>query len=173
MKMTTAFGDMPWGIKEIKLKRNSTVVELPASMTLKFKEKFVSARGRGGNALRALAAAPDGVEWEMSALGLDLEAYALIRGLTVVETGVTPNQVKTLSSSNTNNIPYFDIYGRALGVGNDDIHYHIINAKLTEGLDAPFEDGKLTESALKGEALDWEMVQNETATEIDTDGSGS
>ena len=34
------FGDMPFGMKEIKLKIGATVVELPAPLTLKFKEKL-------------------------------------------------------------------------------------------------------------------------------------
>jgi hypothetical protein len=168
------YGDMPFGMKEIKLKVGSTVVELPAAMTLGFKEKVVTGRGRGGDRLRALATAPDGVEWDMGALGLPLKAYGLMTGLTAQETGTTPNRSTTLSSSDTNRYPYFDIYGRALGVGADDVHYHIINAKLTDGMDAKLEDAKFTEGKFKGEALDWEIIQNETAEDLDTDiGSGS
>ncbi len=167
------YGDMPFGMNEIKLRVGATVVELPAPMTLKFKEKLVTGRGRGGDRLRALASAPDGVEWEMSGLGISIEAYALMTGLTAVEDGSTPDRTLTLSSSDTNRYPYFDIYGKALGAGVDDIHYHIINAKLTDGMDAPLEDAKFTESAYKGEALNWEMIQNETAAELDTAESGS
>lgn len=168
------YGDMPFGLKEIKLKRGTTVVELPAATTLKFKEKMVTGRGRGGDRLRALASAPDGVEWEMEALGESLEAYALMSGLTATETGATPNRSLTLASSDTNRYPYFDIYGKALGVGDDDIHYHIIDAKLTDGMEAPLQDADFTKSTFKGEALGWEIVQNETAEELPTDGgSGS
>ena len=168
------YGDMPFGLKEIKLKRGTTVVELPAAMTLKFKEKMVTGRGRGGDRLRALASAPDGVEWEMQALGLSLEAYALMSGLTATETGSTPNRSVRLSSSATNRYPYFDIYGKALGVGEDDVHFHVINAKVTDGMDAPLQDADFTKSTFKGEALDWEIVQNETGEELPVDeGSGS
>lgn len=168
------YGDMPFGLKEIKLKRGTTVVELPAAMTLKFKEKMVTGRGRGGDRLRALASAPDGVEWEMEALGLSLEAYALMSGLTATVTGATPNRSVTLSSSATNRYPYFDIYGKALGVGDDDVHFHVINAKVTDGMDAPLQDADFTKSTFKGEALDWEIVQNETGEELPVDeGSGS
>lgn len=168
-----SYGDMPFGMKEIKIKVGSVVKELPAALTLKFKEKVVSGRGRGGDRLRALAAAPDGVEWEMESLGISLEAYAMMTGLTVVESGVSPNGQKTLASSSTNRYPYFDIYGKALGVGADDVHYHIINAKIMDGMDAPLQDAEFTKSAYKGEALDWEIIQNETATDLPADGSGS
>lgn len=167
------YGDMPFGMNEIKLKSGSTVVELPAALKLTFKEKVVTGRGRGGDRLRALATAPDGVEWEMEALGISLEAYALMTGLTAVSTGTTPNRKTSLASSDTNRYPYFDIYGKALGVGEDDVHYHIINAKLADGMDAPLEDAEFTNSAYKGEALNWEITQHETATALDTDGSGS
>jgi len=163
------FGDQPMGIKQIKIKVGAVVKELPAGITLKFKEKVISARGRGGDRLVALASVPDGVEWEMGSLGVPLEAYAMMTGLTVDTTGTTPNQIKTLSSSDSNRYPYFDIYGKSLGVGADDIHVHIINAKLTEGMDAPYEDGKFTNSGFKGEALDWELVQNETAATLPAD----
>lgn len=167
--MAVSYGDMPMGITQIKIKIGTTVKELPAANTLKFKEKVLSARGRGGSRLRALASVPDGVEWEMNSLGVSLDIYAMMTGLTPVVTGVTPSQVKTLSSSDTNRYPYFEIYGKSLGVGADDIHVHIINAKLTDGMEAPIEDGKFTESAFKGEALDWEIVQNETAGTLPAD----
>jgi len=164
---------MPVGMKQIKLKIGSEVLELPAALTLKFKEKVVSGRGRGGDRLVALAAAPDGVEWEMEALGISLEAYALMTGLTVVSSGSTPSEVKTLASSDTNRYPYFDIYGKALGVGADDVHYHIINAKIMDGMDAPLQDAEFTKAAYKGEALNWEIIQNETADDLPADSSGS
>jgi hypothetical protein len=161
-----AFGDMPFGCNQIKLKIGATVVELPSALTLKFKEKFVSGEGRGGDRLVAIASAKDGLEWEMEATGVNLAAYALMTGLTTTPTGTTPNQTLTLASSTTNRYPYFEIYGKALGVGADDVHYKIVNAKLTEGMDAPLADGEFTKSAFKGEALSWEITQNETATTI-------
>lgn len=167
------YGDMPFGMNKIVLRSGSTYVELPAALKLTFKEKVVTGRGRGGDRLRALATAPDGVEWEMEALGISLEAYALMTGLTVVESGSSPNHTAELSSSDTNRYPYFDIYGKALGVGADDVHYYIMNAKLTDGMDAPLQDAEFTNSTFKGEALEWELVQNETATDLPDGGSGS
>ena len=161
-----SFGDMPFGMNQIKIKISATVVELPAALTLKFKEKFVSAEGRGGDRLVAIASAKDGLEWEMQSLGISLAAYALMTGLTVSTSGTTPNQTATLQSSGTNRYPYFEIYGKALGVGVDDVHYKIVNAKLTDGMDAPLADGEYTKSSFKGEALSWEITQNETATTI-------
>lgn len=161
-----SYGDMPYGMNQIKVKIGGTVVELPNALKLTFKEKFVSAEGRGGDRLVAIASAKDGLEWEMEATGISLEAYALMTGLTVSNTGNTPNRKTTLSSSSTNRYPYFEIYGKALGVGADDVHYKIVNAKLTEGMGAPLADGEIAKSSFKGEALTWEITQNETAAAI-------
>lgn len=172
-----SYGDMPFGMNQIKVATGTvgsetTVRTLPASLTLKFKERVTAARGRGGDALVALAAAPNGVEWEMEALGLSLEVYALMTGGTVTLTPeTTPGAADATNvlPSNTGRNPYFNIYGKALGVGADDVHYVIINAKVTEGMDAPLGDGEFTKSAFKGLALDWKIVEYETAAVLPTD----
>jgi hypothetical protein len=172
-----SYGDMPFGMNQIKVAlgavgSETTVRELPAGLTLKFKERAVSARGRGGDQLVALAAAPNGVEWEMEALGLSLEAYALMTGGTVVateESAPGAADATNVLASNTGRNPYFNIYGKALGVGADDVHYVIINAKVTEGMDAPLADSEFTKSAFKGLALDWKIVQYETAAALPAD----
>jgi len=45
----------------------------------------------------------------------------------------------------------------------------IINAKVTEGMDAPLTDAEFTKSAFKGLALDWKIVEYETAAALPTD----
>jgi hypothetical protein len=172
-----AFGDLPFGMNQIKVAlgtvgSETTVRELPAGLTLKFKERAVSARGRGGDQLVALAGAPNGVEWEMEALGISLEAYALMTGGTVTltpESAPGAADATNVLPSNTGRNPYFNIYGKALGVGADDVHYVISNAKVTEGMDAPLADGEFTKSAFKGLALDWKIVQYETAANLPAD----
>ena len=170
-------GDQPFGMKQIKIAfgepgAETIVRTLPAGLKLMFKERAISGRGRGGDALVALASAPNGVEWEMEALGLTLEAYALMTGGTVT---VTPESQlgladgTTVLPSNSERNPYFNIYGKALGVGADDIHYVIIDAKLTEGMSAPLADGEFTKASFKGLALDWSIVQEETATNLPDD----
>ena len=164
-----SYGDMPMGMNQLKVKVGTTVKELPAGLTLKFKPKLVTARGRGGDRLRALASSPDGAEWEIEALGLPTDVLGMMMGLTPATTGVTPNRVTTLASNSTNRLPYFDVYGKALGVGADDIHYHLINCKLTDGFEAPMQDAEFTKTAVKGEALDWKIIQNETAEDLPED----
>ena len=175
--MTLTVNSMPFGMNQIKVGlgtpgSETTVRTLPAGMTLKFKERAVSGRGRGGDALVALAGAPNGVEWEMEALGISLEAYTLMTGGTVTltpESAPGEADATNVLPSNTGRNPYFNIYGKALGVGIDDVHYVIINAKVTEGMDAPLADGEFTKSAFKGLALDWKIVQYETAASLPAD----
>lgn len=166
------YGDKPFGLKEVKFVRGAQVVSLPASQTLKFKERVKSAELSGNDAIAAVNSIVEAVEWELEAGGISLEAYALITGRTAVAGGVTPNETTTLSGSAGQVYPYFKIYGKAMGVDADDIHVKIFKAKLTEGMEGTFGNGEFFVTACKGLAVDdgangiWEFVQNETSTTL-------
>lgn len=164
----------PFGLSDVKITSidGVTQVDLPASTKFSFKERIKSAEGAGDDMLSVVVSVRDAVEWELTATGLPLEALALMYGLTTDTSGSTPNQIKTLSHSGGVRLPYFKIYGKSLGEGDDDIHCIIYKAKVTEGLDAPLEYGKLQEMTIKGIAIDdgtngiYDWVQNETATTL-------
>jgi hypothetical protein len=164
----------PYGLSDIKLTNmlGTLQVDLPAATKLTFKERVKSAEGTGDDMLSVVVSVREGVEWELEATGLPLEALALIYGTTTSTTGTTPDQVKTLENHGAVRLPYFKIYGKSLGEGDDDIHCIIYKAKVTEGLDAPMEYGNLQVTKLKGIAIDdgtngvFDWVQNETATAL-------
>ena len=164
----------PYGLSDIKLTNilGTLQVDLPAATKLTFKERVKSAEGTGDDMLSVVVSVREGVEWELEATGLPLEALALIYGTTTSTTGTTPDQVKTLENHGAVRLPYFKIYGKSLGDGDDDVHCIIYKAKVTEGLDAPMEYGNLQVTKLKGIAIDdgtngvFDWVQNETATAL-------
>lgn len=164
----------PYGLSDIKLTSidGVTQVDLPAATKLTFKERVKSAEGVGDDMLSVVVSVREGVEWELEATGLPLEALAIIYGTTTSTTGVTPDQVKTLENHGAVRLPYFKIYGKSLGEGDDDVHCIIYKAKVTEGLDAPMEYGNLQMTKIKGIAIDdgtngvYDWVQNETATAL-------
>jgi hypothetical protein len=149
-----------------------TQVDLPAATKLSFKERVKSAEGVGDDMLSTVVSVREGVEWELDATGLPLEALAIIYGTTTSTTGTTPDQVKTLEHHGAVRLPYFKIYGKSLGDGDDDVHCIIYKAKVTEGLDAGMEYGKLQESKIKGIGIDdgtngvYDWVQNETSVAL-------
>lgn len=164
----------PYGLSDIKLTSidGTLQVDLPAATKLSFKERVKSAEGTGDDMLSVVVAVREGLEWELEATGLPLEALALIYGSSTSTDGTTPNQVKTLEHSGGVRLPYFKIYGKSLGDGDDDVHCIIYKAKVTEGLDAPMNYGELQKSTIKGIAIDdgtngiYDWVQNETASAL-------
>lgn len=163
----TSYGDKPYGLHEIVIKKDSTVVAFPISQTLEFEERMVSGELPGDDGLKAVAAHSNGLTWKLGQGGISLEAYALITGRSVSEIGSTPNREKTLAGGTIGQaMPYFDIYGKALGDGDDDIHIHIINAKITGGVKGSLKNKEFLVSEVSGMALDWEIVQDETAQDL-------
>lgn len=169
--MTLNTHPKPYGLSDIKLTSIDGLeqVDLPASTKLSFKERVKSAEGVGDDKLDTVVSVREGVEWELEATGLPLEALALMYGVDTVTTGMTPNQVKTLSHAGAVRLPYFKIYGKSLGEGDDDVHCVIYKAKITEGVDSPMQYGEIQKSTIKGLGIDdgtngiYDWVYNETA----------
>jgi hypothetical protein len=165
----------PYGLNDIKVKSLITgvVVDLPAAVTLSFKERVKAAEGPGDDKLSTVVAVIDAVEWELENTGLPLDAYAIMHGTEPTEAGTTPNQTKTMTGRGAVRLPYFQIFGKSLGEGEDDVHIVIYKAKVTEGIDAKFAYGELFKPTIKGIGIDdeingiWDFVQEETATDLD------
>jgi len=170
------YGDMPFGLREIKLVRGATVVSLSAAIELKFKENLVGGRLRGNDSIKASVAFGDNIEWDLSAGGIPLDGYAVMTGRTMTTTGTTPSRVTTGTLKAGDVMPYFKIYGKAIGPSGDDTHAKMFNCKLdADGLEGSFKDGEFVVVKCKGISLDLgdgngyiQIVQNETATTLPT-----
>jgi hypothetical protein len=164
----------PYGLSDIKITSidGVTQVDLPAVTKLTFKERIKAAEGPGDDKLSTVVAVRDAIEWELEATGLPLEALAVMYGTTTSTSGSTPNQIKTLNQAGAVRLPYFKIYGKSLGEGDDDIHCIIYKAKVTEGIDGAMQYGELFKPVIKGLAIDddvngiYDWVQNETAADL-------
>ncbi len=164
----------PYGLNDIKITDigGTQQVDLPAAVKLTFKERVKSAEGPGDDMLSTVVSVRDAIEWELEASGLPLEALAIMYGRATSTSGSGPNQVKTLDHPGGVRLPYFKIYGKSLGEGDDDVHCIIYKAKITEGLDAPLGYGELQKMVIKGIAIDdgvngiFDWVQNETADDL-------
>ena len=164
----------PYGLSDIKLTSFDGVrqVDLPAAIKLAFKERIKSAEGVGDDKLDTIVSVREGVEWELEATGLPLEALALMYGTQTSTSGDSPDQIKTLEHPGAVRLTYFKIYGKSLGEGDDDIHCIIYKAKITDGLDAPLAYGELQKAKIKGMAIDdgvngiYDWVQEQTADDL-------
>lgn len=171
----TGYGDKPFSINDIKLTNmaGDSQVDLPAAMTLSFQERLVSGELRGDGKTIAVASEVDAVEASLEAGGISLEAYALMTGRTATESGTTPNRTNTLTGSGAERMPYFKIYGKSLGDGDDDVHVKLYKCKLTSGLEGSLADGEFVMSSMASIiCIDddsngiWDIVQNESAASL-------
>ena len=165
---------MSFGMNDIKVTNmaGTTQADLPAARKLNFKERMKTGESSGDDRLQAVASFFEAIEWDLEAGGMSLEAYAIMTGRTLATSGVSPDEVKTLPAAGASRMPYFKIYGKSLGDGDDDIHIKIFKAKITDGLDGTFEDGNFMSTSVKGIGVDdgsngvYEPVVNETAAEL-------
>lgn len=163
----------PFGLRDIKITPISggSQVDLPAAMTLSFKEVTTSGEMRGDDATVALVAFADRVEWELEAGGISLEAYAIMTGRTIVTSGTTPAQKNTLTAVAGEDYPYFKLYGQSIGDEGGDIHVLLPKCKIMEGIEGEFTDAEFYVTTCTGIAISdgtklYEIVQNETQTAV-------
>jgi hypothetical protein len=164
----------PFGMRDIKLTPlpSGSQVDLPAAVTVKVTEKVVSAELNGDDVIVAAHGFPVAVEWELSSGGISLDAWALMTGRTVTNSGTTPNRVDKLTVSGTDVYPYFKIYGKTQGVAGDDMHVKMFKCKVTSAPEGTFQNGQFYQTGVKGVGIDdgtngiMQFVMNETATNL-------
>lgn len=169
-----SYGTKPYGMNDLKIERNGTVIDMPVAQTLEFEERVVSGELSGDDGLAAVAAHPNGAKWKIGQGGIRLEALALMTGREATEEGTEPTRKTTLSSGEigaANRYPYFDIYGKALGDGDDDIYIHLIDCKITGSIQGSLKNQEFWVTEIDGIALSWEIVQRETADDLPVVGS--
>lgn len=183
MPLTTV--PLPYGIRDIRLTPFTTpaataygtpTVDLPYARTLSFSETEEFTELRGDDTLVAVHGQGSQVEWEIEAGGISLEAYKTMAGGAVVESGTTPDQVKTYDKLATDQRPYFKLEGQAISDSGGDLHTIIYKAKVNDTLEGEFTDGEFFLTSGSGVGLGstvtadigklYSFVQNETAEAI-------
>lgn len=176
--MPIAFIPLPFGLRDVKLRpltgeSAGASVDLPNSRTFSFSETedFEELRGDDGVvAVRGLGASAD---WELESGGISFEAVRTIFGGTIIETGTTPNQIKTWRKLETDARPYFQVEGQAISDSGGDFHVLLYRCRATGELSGELGDGQFFLTGTSGRAIGrasdrrvYDMVQNETATNI-------
>ncbi len=166
------FGDKPYGLREVKVVRGTTVVTLPAAQKLGFAENIRSEELQGDDKLAALVGFSEAVEWELEAGGISLEALAVMTGRAATQIGSGNNRRLRMNASGGQAFPYFTIYGRSMGDAGDDIHVKLFKCKLSE-ISGEFAGGGFFVTSCTGTAIDdgtgiYQFAQNETAAAIAT-----
>lgn len=170
---------LPYGLRDVKITPISaagvlgTALDLPNGRTFSFEEGEDFEELRGDDKVVAVRGQGATVSWELESGGIDLEVYAAMSGATVVESGVTPNVVKTLTKLGVDAKPRFQVEGQAISESGGDFHVVLPNCKATESLSGELADGAFWLSSASGTAIAdptsdvvFEFVENETATAI-------
>jgi len=169
---------LPYGIRDVKVTPiNSngslgTSVDLPAAQTLSFSEAEEFETLRGDDRDVAIHGKGPKVNWDLEAGGISLEAWEVMTGGTLSNTGATPNQTKSLKKLVTQSRPYFQIQGQSINDVDGDTHVLIYKAKITDSLEGDFADGGFFITSCSGEGIGndsdelYEITWNETAAAL-------
>lgn len=171
---------LPFGLRDVKLTpidsagALGTAVDLPNARVFSFTEAEAFEELRGDDQLQAVRGSGAEIEWELEAGGISFEAYKVLTGGTIAETGTTPDQVKTFSKKGTDQRPYFRVEGQAISDSGGDVHAIVYRCRCTESLEGSFEDGQFMLTSASGRGLPdpnnsgalYDFVQNETAADI-------
>lgn len=176
--MPIGFFPLPFGIRDIKLRpltgeTPGTSVDLPNGRTLSFSEAEDFEELRGDDGLVAMRGKGSAVDWSMEGGGVSFEAVKTMYGGTIIETGTTPNQIKTYRKAGTDTRPYFQAEGQAISDSGGDFHVLLYRCRATGELSGEAADGSFWLTGASGRALPrasdarlYDFVQNETAVAI-------
>lgn len=182
---------LPFGLRDVKLIQypslaatafGSTLVDLPNSQTFSFNETEEYVELRGDDQLVTSHGQGASLDCDLESGGISVDAYKTINGGTVIESGVTPNQVKRYRKKVTDQRPFFTVIGQSISDSGGDFWTVVYRARATGDISGEFADGAffIPSSAVTGfpclvsglvdgnEILGtlYDFIQHETITSI-------
>lgn len=182
---------LPFGLRDVKLipypslaatAFGTAPVDLPNAQTFSFTETEEYVELRGDDKLVTSHGQGAQLDCDLESGGISIEAYAAINGGTIIESGVTPNQVKRYRKKVTDQRPFLTVVGQSISDSGGDLHGVVYRARATGDIAGEFADGAffIPTSAFTGfpclvsgmvdgnEILDtlYDFVQHETITSI-------
>jgi hypothetical protein len=182
---------LPYGLRDVKLipyddlaatEFGTSLVDLPNAQTFSFTEAEEYVELRGDDQLVTSHGQGAQVDCSLESGGISMEAYAVINGGSVIESGVTPNRVKRYRKLVTDQRPFFTVVGKAISDSGGDLHTVVYRCRATGDIAGEFADGaffipsaditgfpcKVT-GDLDGEEIEgalYDFVQHEAITDI-------
>lgn len=176
---------LPYGMRDIKITPYTDAagsvlaassIDLPNSRVLTFSDAEEFQELRGDDRVVAVHGNGAKVDWSLESGGLPFEAFKAMSGGTIIESGVSPNQIKTYTKKATDQRPYFKVEGQIISDSGGDIHVVLHRCKATGELSGDFKDGEFFLTSAKGQALAvpngpttdeiYRFIYNETVTNI-------
>lgn len=173
---------LPFGLRDVKLKSNTngvlgTAVDLPVARTFSFSESEDFETLSGDDSTVASVGAGPTAGWELESGGLPLDAFKLMAGGAIVDSGTSPNQKRIFSKLTTDRRPYFNAEGQAISDSGGDVHGVLYRCKADGDLEGEFAGGSFFLLSASGTAFGdtvgatptyklYDFVYNETAIAI-------
>lgn len=182
---------IPYGLRDVKLIKYPTLaattfgtvlVDLPVARTFSFNDTEEFEELRGDDTLVTSHGQGATVEWELESGGISFEAYAILAGGTVTESGIAPNQIKRYRKKTTDQRPFFVAIGQAISDSGGDFKPVIWRCRATDDIEGELSDGEFFIPSVSGtgfgclvsgmvggeQILDsvYDFVQGETVTSI-------
>lgn len=164
---------LPYGIRDIKLTPytdaaglilSDTSIDLPNARTLSFSDTEEFQELRGDDRVVATHGNGSAVSWNLESGGLPFQAFKIMGGGTVTDSGASPNARKVYAKKVTDQRPYFKVEGQAISDSGGDVHVELHRCKATGSLEGSFSDGEFYLTAADGVAL--AMPEGPLADEI-------
>lgn len=182
---------LPYGMRDIKLVEYSSLAadtfggvltDLPNARTMSFNDTEEYNDLRGDDKLITSHGQGSEVDWEIESGGISFAAHSILAGGEVVETGITPNQVKRFRKYATDQRPFFVAMGQAISDSGGDFHSILWLCRSTGNVEGSMQDAEFMLPGVSGkgfpcrasgmvaglEILDaiYDFVQNETVTSL-------
>jgi len=168
---------LPYGLRDVKIATLTgdtpgTFVDLPNSQTFSFAENEDFTELRGDDKIAATHGSGPSVNWTLGAGGLSFEAYKILAGGAIVETGTTPNQLKTYSKLGADIRPYFQVKGQVISDSGGDVWCVVYKCKAEGEIGGEFADGAFFITGASGRGIPnladkaYDFLQHETAVTI-------
>lgn len=175
---------LPYGIRDVRITAytdaggtvlGSVVTDLPYGRTLSFSESEEFEELRGDDRVVTTRGKGAVVDFELESGGISLEAWKVMTGGTITDTGTTPNKKRVFRKGGRQSRPWFLVEGQVISDSGGDLHAILYRCRITDTLEGSFEDGSFFLTSGSGQALPllsdtadvlYDIVQNETAVAV-------
>jgi len=173
---SSSFGRTVRGLRDLKIVNlaGTLVEDMYGGQRLVFTPVINSAEQRGDDIVIARMAWVESGTAQLTAGALSNAAVAIMFGDSVAIAGSSPTATATFQIDAGQILPYFKVYGQAMGPQGDDVHILLPKCQLTGGGEISFADGEWWSPAFEVACIDdgvngiWKQIQHETATALPT-----
>ena len=166
---------IPYGLRDVKLIQyptldaltfGSVLTDLPIARTMSFNDTEEYEDLRGDDKLQTSHGQGSSVEWEIESGGISFAAHAILAGGVVIETGITPNQVKRFRKKSLDTRPFFIAMGQAINDNGGDFKAVIWRCRATGNIEGELGDGEFFIPSVSGKGFPCLVSGLVNATEI-------